>query len=274
MSRITGEHCRLCGGAEWNQLATFDAPQPGENTFGVKDYYRELWQCTNCGLYVNRHDHDFSEIYAGAYRDAAYQEGKGSRFQKIMSLPVKESDNKQRIKRIVEYIEKRMPLAEKSLCDIGSGMGVFPAGMFDEGWDVTAIDPDDQNLRELRNYSDHIRCVTGYFPGVEVNSPFTLVTFNKVLEHIPDIVGTLSAASHIVPPDGCIYVELPDGESAYRASPARQEFFLEHYYAFSMPAINLLARRAGMRVDFAERIKDPSGKYTLYAFVTPIKERE
>lgn len=262
--------CPLCGNHAWDRIAVFDRPQPSEKSFGIISFYRELWQCITCGLFVNRHDHDLSQIYNGAYRAGAYETQYGSRFQKIMNLPYAESDNKQRVRRVIDYVRARRPEAIR-LLDIGSGMGVFPAGMSKEGWQVTAVDPDSENLRHLRALEGEITCIAGYFPDVEIEDQVDLITFNKVLEHIEPIVDTLAGASQFLANDGLVYVELPDGEAAVNEGPERQEFFIEHYYAFSIDAIALLARRAGLRVEKTERIKDPSGKYTLYAFMSSSK---
>ncbi len=53
----------------------------------------------------------------------------------------------------------------------------------------------------------------------------------------------------------------PDG-------PDREEFFIEHLHVFSMASLGLLAQRAGFAVDSAERLREPSGKYTLVAFLS------
>ena len=269
MSLVPDCSCLLCGNKNWRKIAAFDKPQPTEKSFGVDPYYRELWQCINCGLFVNRHDHDISQIYDGAYRSGAYETQSGSRFQKIMELPFAKSDNKKRIGRINDYVRISRPQASH-LLDVGSGMGVFPAGMLGGGWQVTAVDPDPDNLRNLHEFGDGIACIAGYFPNVELEDKFDLITFNKVLEHIEPMVDTLAGVNRFLKPDGLVYIELPDGEAAAQESAARQEFFLEHFYAFSVDSVALLARRAGLRVELIERIRDPSGKYTLYSFLSCI----
>jgi len=267
MSLVPDCSCLLCGNKKWRKIAAFDKPQPNEKSFGVDPYYRELWQCINCGLFVNRHDHDISQIYDGAYRGGAYETENGSRFQQIMELPFAKSDNKQRIGRINDYVRISRPQVSH-LLDVGSGMGVFPAGMLARGWQVTAVDPDPDNLRSLQEFDDGIACVLGYFPNLGLEDKFDMITFNKVLEHIEPMVDTLAGASGFLKPDGLVYVELPDGEAAVQESSARQEFFLEHFYAFSVDSVALLARRAGLRVELIERIREPSGKYTLYSFLS------
>jgi hypothetical protein len=64
-----------------------------------------------------------------------------------------------------------------------------------------------------------------------------------------------------------VYVELPDGEGAATDGPGREEFFIEHLHVFSMASMCLLAARAGFSVQLAERLREPSGKFTLYAFM-------
>lgn len=261
--------CFLCGAQAQELLAVFNKPPVGENAFGFDKYYRELYRCPNCGLISNHHDHDLSEIYDGDYRYAAYNGDKlFEKFKKIMSLPYSKSDNKGRVDRIIRYFSDEKPKFEKTVCDVGSGMGVFPAEMAYKGWDVTAVDPDPQNVHHL-NSLGKINVYVGYFPHVLIPQKFNLVTFNKVLEHIEPIVEALMGAKTILAPQGLVYVELPDGEYALREGLNRQEFFLEHFYAFSMPSLSILAKKAGFTVDFAKRIRDPSGKYTLYAFLSP-----
>lgn len=262
--------CPLCDADRWRQLAVFDRPQKGESTFGIRDYYRELWQCDNCGLFINHHGYDLASIYEGAYRTVAYEAEKISRFDAIMNLPFDQSDNKQRVERVLDYFGRRVQNSQNKLCDIGSGMGVFPAAMLKKGWAATVVDPDEDNFQHLKRWSGGgVDFINGFFPTVEIAEQFDLITFNKVLEHIAPIIETLSGALRFLLPDGLVYIELPDGETAASKSLTRQEFFLEHHYAFSMDAIALLARRAGMRVELSERIQDPSGKFTLYAFLRP-----
>jgi hypothetical protein len=66
--------------------------------------------------------------------------------------------------------------------------------------------------------------------------------------------------------NGIVYVELPDGEAAISEGAGREEFFIEHYHAFSMSSAALLARCAGFTPLLIERLREPSGKFTLRVF--------
>ncbi len=259
--------CILCKSVEHELLAVFETPRDGENIFGISGYYRELWRCKVCGLFCNRHRHDLSRIYEEQYGQAAYDYGRQkSRFDAIMNLPADKSDNRERVRRVIAYVEGRHAELDRSVLDVGCGMAVFPAVMREHGWSVTAIDPNPVSVEHAEKMAG-VKAIAGSFPSVKVPQKYALITFNKVLEHIENFVECLSAARSYLAIGGVVYVELPDGEAAIEAGPDRQEFFLEHYYAFGFSSLALLAKHAGFFVQSMERIIDPSGKRTLFAFL-------
>ena len=65
-----------------------------------------------------------------------------------------------------------------------------------------------------------------------------------------------------------MYVELPDGEAAIVEGPEREEFLVEHLGVFSMASLSLLISQAGFQAQLIERVREPSTKYTLRAFLT------
>jgi SAM-dependent methyltransferase len=260
--------CILCKSVEHELLTASETPRDGENIFGISDYYRELWRCEVCGLFCNRHRHDLSSIYEEQYGQAAYDYGsQKSRFNAIMNLPAEKSDNRGRVRRVIAYVEGLHTELERSVLDVGCGMAVFPAVMREHGWSVTAIDPNPVSVEHAEKMAK-VKAIEGSFPSIEVPQKYTLITFNKVLEHIENFVECLSAARLYLAEGGIVYVELPDGEAAIEAGPDRQEFFLEHYYAFGFSSLALLAKQAGFYVQSMERIIDPSGKRTLFAFLS------
>jgi SAM-dependent methyltransferase len=96
---------------------------------------------------------------------------------------------------------------------------------------------------------------------------FDAVTFNKVLEHVEDPVSLLAHAGAFLRKGGFCYVEVPDVAAA-SAGADREEFFIEHHHVFSPASLALLGERAGFEVVQVERLIEPSGKFTVYAFMT------
>jgi SAM-dependent methyltransferase len=251
----------------------YDAPPAGETSFdlGEVPYRRAYDRCTICAHWFGRHDLDLSRLYSHEYAASTYggAEGMRRRFEKIMALPAEQSDNRQRVARILQFAGAR-PLraaAKPQLLDVGAGLGVFPAAMAEAGWDATALEPDEHTVTHLRE----VARVTAFAANLLDLDPatfgrFDVVTFNKVLEHVEDPVALLQKSAVFVREGGFIYVELPDVAAALDG-PRREEFFIEHHHVFSPASFALLAERAELSAVTVERVREPSGKYSLRGFL-------
>lgn len=267
MAPPTDFDCPVTGAADWTPVKTYHAPPAGETDFGISPYHRDLLQSPSTGHIVNRHHFDLSGLYVGDYWDRTYGGGRMARvFDNIMALPPDQSDNRGRVTFVDGYCGARVP--DRSLLDVGSGLAVFPAAMKAAGWQATALDPDPRSADHARDKAGVDGLVADFMKD-RIDRRYGLISFNKVLEHVPDPVAMLTRAKDVLAPGGMVYVELPDGEGALAAEgPDREEFFVEHYCAFSAVSYAMLARRAGFRLDLMDRLVEPSGKYTLRGFMT------
>ncbi len=154
------------------------------------------------------------------------------------------------------------------MLDVGSGLCVFLHGMKAAGWACTALDPDERAAAHARDYVG-VAAIAADFLTAGGLGRYDVLTFNKVLEHVKDPAAMLARAATLVNPGGFVYVEVPDGEAA-SADPdgfGREEFFVEHYHVFSAVSVAMLAARAGFEAVEIERLREPSSKYTLRAFL-------
>ena len=267
----------LCGGKEWTTAFTYDAPPAGEVRFqfsAVADYRREVLRCSVCGHFVSVHAMDDTGLYQEDYVSANYgRDGVQRAFERIVSLPPEQSDNVGRVRRIVDFAAGHLvaPAREgraPTVLDVGSGLCVFLDRMRTVGWDGTALDRDPRLVAHARDVVG-VRAVCGDFGVVEGLARYDVVTFNKVLEHVKDPIGMLARAVKFLHPGGFVYAEVPDGEAAVHEGPGREEFFIEHHHVFSAASLALLAARAGFNVRVIERLREPSTKYTMRAFLVP-----
>jgi SAM-dependent methyltransferase len=259
----------LCEGDALEPVFSYEESPPGETPFGLtpEQYRREYRRCTTCGHYIARLSVPVERLYSGAYVDATYESAEGLErtYERIMGLPPERSDNAQRVRRIAQRFGRA-----GSVLDVGSGLGVFPARMKGEGWAVTALDPDPRAAEHTRRVVGVDAVCADFFAAGDLGA-FDLVTLNKVLEHVVDPVAMLRRAGELLEVGGTVYAEVPDGERAARDPDGglREEFFIEHLHVFSMSSFSLLADRAGFDALRIERLREPSGKYTLFAFLAP-----
>lgn len=266
-----------CHGKYFHRAFFYNCPPHGETRFSFSDkatYARELLQCSLCGHFVSVHHIADKQIYAGEYVSATYG-GDGIRraFERITSLDPTQSDNVGRVRRVLAFAQTHLtaPARETRLptvLDVGSGLCVFLHRMKAAGWDCTALDPDVRSVTHARERIG-VKATCADFMAVSDLGAFDLITFNKVLEHVKDPTAMLAKSAAHLRVGGFVYVEVPDGEAAFQEGPNREEFFIEHHHVFSAASLALLAARAGFSVCALARGREPSTKYTLWAFMVP-----
>jgi SAM-dependent methyltransferase len=268
-----------CGGAFRDPVFQYEAPPEGETTFPLGDcvYRRSYERCRVCEHWFGRHNLPLSGLYDDAYVNQTYGgiEGMLARLERVLALPPERSDNAARVRRILAYSRRAdtgveaLGSNDRSVLDVGAGIGVFPAAMLAAGWTVVAVEPDPRTVLMLRDRLG-IRAETADLMDVtaEQIGRFHAVTFNKVLEHVEDPVPLLARAAEFLREDGFCYVEVPDVAAA-TVGLEREEFFIEHHHVFSPASLALLGERAGFDVTIIERVVEPSGKFTVYGFMHP-----
>lgn len=262
-------HCP-CRREHFERAFEYDEAPPGETVFdlGGQKYRRRYLRCGVCRHWFSDNEMDMSGLYSGAYVDGTYGDRMHAVFQRVVALPAARSDNAGRVARILEFGERWFAAGTKpSLLDVGSGLAVFPFRMQQAGWRCTALDPDARAAAHARDVAG-VEAITGEFP--EKVPPdlgrFDVITFNKVLEHVPDPVQMLRGAMRYLEPGGFVYLELPDIAAAIEG-PMREEFFIEHLHVFSPASTAFLAERSGFSSVAIERVREPSSKWTIRAFL-------
>ena len=267
----------LCGPARFAVVHTYTAAPSGETPYACSTatpYWRQSWRCELCGHFLAVHAMDMHGLYTGDYVSSTYgEDGIRRAFERIIALTPAQSDNIGRVQRLLAFAAQHFPPTTfaarlPTVLDVGSGLGVFLHQMRLAGWQCTAIDPDERAARHARQRVG-VTAVWGDFMAAQGLGCFDVVTFNKVLEHVIDPVSMLARSAQHLCDGGFVYIEIPDGEAALVEGPERQEFFIDHWHVFSATSLAILATRAGFRLQALERLHEPSGKYTLRAFLVP-----
>lgn len=265
-------NCPICGNQSFDTIFQYTEPPVIETRYPALkdvDYYRETWQCKKCLHFIAFQEMDLSAIYSGDYVSATYKDKVGVQgtFNKIINLPPEKSDNTGRVDRINDFAVRYWgEYTNKTVLDIGSGLGVFPYLMKKNGWQVTALDPDQRAAEHIEDAVE-VETICGDFFEVDSTQKYDLVTFNKVLEHVKDPIAMLSKSKDNLADKGFVYVEVPDGDIAVLDGKEREEFTIDHLYIFSFISLAITAEKAGFYPVLIERLKEPSTKYTLRAFL-------
>ena len=267
---LNDELCRFCKSNKV-LIKQFNRPPKGETNFGFLPYSRSLWQCTGCQHITNKHNFNIdTTFYKKTYQRTTYKEKARSRFTDLMSLPREQSDNRQRVNFIDNFWNDTQKNKEKSCLDVGSGLGVFPAVLKELNWDCVAIEPDPEACEIIREKIG-IEVLSGELVECQKIGEFNLICFNKVLEHTQNPKEMLLQSTSHLKSGGLLYIELPDGETALKESgPDREEFFVEHFDAYSRKSLELLMNSVRFKILTIDQVYEPSGKFTLRAFAIPL----
>ena len=272
-NRINEFSCLFCGNHTLKKKVQFHTPPPGETNFELtKDqpYDRSIFQCTFCLHYYSVTPLNIETLYKNSYASHTYGDEHQVRtnFERIMNLDSGQSDNFQRVQRISNFLSNTYKNFSSTLLDVGSGLGVFPFSMKKLGLNNLYCSEID------KTYINHLNDTLGlniFDSNIESDykSFFNLITFNKVCEHIRNPINFLRYYLQFLHLNGHLYIELPDGESAVKHKDGfnREEFFIEHYHVFSMQSCLLMARCLGLEIVNMGKLVEPSGKYTLFAFL-------
>lgn len=263
----------ICGCREFAPVFAYREPPPGEVRFDLRGsvYARDIVRCGSCGHMLSIHDIDLDDLYAGRYVDATYgMKGLRRAFDRIVALPPARSDNVARVERVVNWIRIGRARAAPSptVLDVGSGLCVFLHRLRAiTGWRCVALDPDPRAAEHAVEVAGVEGLRADFMTAGDVGR-YDLISFNKVLEHVAEPIAMLARARDLLADGGAVYIEVPDGERACSDGPGREEFFIDHHHVFSERSTAILAARSGFAVDRMDRLREPSGKYTLFAFLS------
>ncbi len=236
----------------------------GETDFGIKKYYRTYKKCKKCGHYFSNIKFNLDILYNKKYSIKSYGDIDDliRKFKIINNLSVSKSDNKHRVKRVIKFIKKK-----NNLLDIGSGLGVFPFAMRKKT-NVFLIEKD-------QNFSVHLKKIfKKKLIGKNIFDKnlqkkyfqyFDFISINKVLEHIYEPSKFLNKTLNYLKPGGIVYIEVPNAKALKFNGKNSEEFFIEHLHVFSLVSFKNLIIRQKISLILLEEIKEPSGKFTLFA---------
>jgi 2-polyprenyl-6-hydroxyphenyl methylase/3-demethylubiquinone-9 3-methyltransferase len=164
----------------------------------------------------------------------------------------------------LEWINARVPLAGKQVCDVGCGGGILAESIAKKGATVTGIDLSEKALKvaDLHSLESGIKVRYELISAEELAAreagQYDVVTCMEMLEHVPDPAAIVQACAKLVKPGGHIFFStLNRNPKSYLFAIIGAEYILgllprgTHDYAkFITPAeLSGFARTAGLEVE-------------------------
>jgi len=274
--------CKICNNNLEKIIMTFDTPDAMEVAANVKkeNYQRNYYCCDYCGVYqsdlaYNSIDND---IYSKNYYEHVDHETIEGKFNRVMSMTENQSDNWKRINRVLKTVNKyreNLKLCQgSSLLDVGAGTGVFIGKLktIDQSWTTSALEPDAHACNHLRKVLNTEVVEDVLRPRV-IKQRYDLITLNRVLEHIPEVSQVMNLVTSFLKPGGIVYVELPDIITLHHNGKEDDAFASAHLTIFDIKTLVILFEKSCLFPLEISRVKDPSGKYTVYGFASYLDKR-
>jgi SAM-dependent methyltransferase len=273
--------CAICEGNSARELLRIDSPDRFETSIGIKDagYVRRWVECETCGTASNVLPPESAEhlatIRAAYYEVDFIGSDIGDKYLRVMSMPVGQSDNAGRVARVLNFVRRWFEVsADIRVMDIGAGTGVFLSRLVDEtlgSWQYLGVEPDPRaaaHLRQLKKFP----VVEAMYQGQSELCGFSLVTLNKVLEHIEHPLPFLEQITQsLLPHNGLLYIEVPDKVTIQLRSQNDNILGALHCHLYDPLSLGYLLRRAGLQLLRVDRIREPSQKLSLCAFAAPLQ---
>jgi len=140
--------------------------------------------------------------------------------------------------------------AEKSMLDYGAGSGDFSAELVENGWSVSAFEPDPNARQKITEKSKKITLVDK-LSAVETESK-SAITLWHVLEHVHRLQTTIQEFHRILKDDGVLVIAVPNHTSydaAFYQSNWAAYDVPRHLYHFNPATIETLMAAHGFRLE-------------------------
>jgi SAM-dependent methyltransferase len=145
---------------------------------------------------------------------------------------------------IVSSLNPFLPGKEIRIADIGCATGALLSVFQSHGYaNVAGIDPSPSCAETAAQLYGISVMTSSLFDVPAPETPFDLVVFSSVLEHVVDLRGALPQVSRLLAPGGLVFIEVPDtvNFAAWISAPF-QQFSVEHVNYFSPTSLSNLMR--------------------------------
>lgn len=249
-------NCRICNNTEGNK-----AYEVKEMQFGLRERFT-YFQCSKCEcLQIAEVPADMSAYYPSNYY--SFLSSSPDKPQNPLIRLIKNHRNRYAVfnkglsgKFIYKFLPagklrmlSRISLTKNSrIMDVGCGSGAILYDLKELGFkNLLGIDP---YINEDLVYRNGLKILKKYIH--EIEGKWDLIMFHHSFEHIPDPLETMQSVSELLAEGGVCLIRIPT-VSSYAWQHYRENWVQldapRHFFLHSVKSIELLADKAGLKVD-------------------------
>ncbi|WP_179371822.1 class I SAM-dependent methyltransferase [Nitrosopumilus ureiphilus] len=217
----------------------------------INDSYLKLpvFQCKKCNLYVTGE----SEIEIEEKTKSIYLEkhwGQNNLWDATNAIKNNYTDIDSQGKRrhwISQYKYCKPYITnKKNILEIGAGQGQATFWFDNEGFSVTSIEPDENNVELINKKLKNSHCIVGTAENFQINEKFDVIWMSHVLEHIIKPVQFFENIRRNLKNEGIFFIEVPNCENDSMLNSSI--FLVPHTFHFSKNSLANLAKKSGFKV--------------------------
>jgi hypothetical protein len=256
---IHKKNCVACGGTELYQALDLGS-MPNSNDFVLKKDLKEIkswplkyYWCGNCTMFQQLDLVDETTLFRNNYT-----------YQTKMSAPAIEHFRD--LSQIISKRVKKMGFVVVIGSNDGTELGLFKEIGFDK---VLGVEPA-KNMAKIAN-DQGLKTVNDFFT-LKLSKKITdeygkadVVIANNVFAHIVDPKDMLLGMKNLINDDGQIVIEVQWFRDVFEKLSI-ETLYTEHYYEWTVKAMEKLSERCGMKLVNAEHMPDQQGgsvRFTL-----------
>jgi 2-polyprenyl-3-methyl-5-hydroxy-6-metoxy-1,4-benzoquinol methylase len=217
----------------------------------TENSYLELptFQCKKCGLYVTgESESEIIEKTTEIYQKKHW--GKGNLWDAKEGIKTNYNDIESQGKRRTwisqfKYCESNLQGKNKIL-EIGSGQGQTCWWFEEKGFNVTGIEPDENNVKNINQKLEKGKCIVGSAEDFQINETFDIVWMSHVFEHIIKPETFLKKIKKNLKENSIFFIEVPNCENESTLETSIN--LVPHTFHFSQESLKNLVLKSGYEI--------------------------
>ena len=206
-----------------------------------------VYQCKQCKLYFTGNSESTIKEKTSMLYHGQYWDERKSEFSLKSNYIDPDSQSKKRnwISQY-SYCKSHFNKDKKTILEIGAGAGQASFWFEEKGFFVTAIEPDERNVRLINEKLTNGHCIQGFIEDVEIEGKFDVIWMSHVLEHLvrPDLF--LKKIRENLQENGMFFIEVPNCENTVMLKASINE---PHTFHFSKNTLLNLVKNSGYKIE-------------------------